>query len=178
MASELLECPVTRKSARCQLTRPVRSFCHLSWPVLTDGTASTRTIDRSSAAVAGCGDWQIMRRMLWRANFDDARHPSSLPLKKARPGQRRHSGPRCLSPDIEALNATKLEPLRPYHEGLADWFSLAERDDAVMIAQWPEPPHRRLRQVLTWLRAQATPTVVQIVAGLLVLLVARFWGLG
>ena len=46
-------CPATRKSARCQQTRPVRSFCHLSWPVPTDDTASTRTIDRSSAAVAG-----------------------------------------------------------------------------------------------------------------------------
>src|SRR5208283_994842 len=40
-----------------------------------------------------------MRRTLWWADFDDARHPNSLPPKKARPGQRRHSGPRCLSPD-------------------------------------------------------------------------------
>ncbi len=47
----------------------------------------------------GCVHWQIMRRTLRRADFDDARHPNSLPLKKARPGQRRHSGPRCLSPD-------------------------------------------------------------------------------
>ena len=47
----------------------------------------------------GCVDWQIMRRTLWRADFDDARNPNPLPLKKARPGQRRHSGPRCLSPD-------------------------------------------------------------------------------
>jgi len=44
-----------------------------------------------------------MRRTLWRAAFDDARHPNSLPLKKAHPGQRRHRGPRCLSPDKDSL---------------------------------------------------------------------------
>ena len=37
----------------------------------------------------GYVDWQIMRRTLWRADFDDIRHLNSLPLKKARPGQGR-----------------------------------------------------------------------------------------
>src|SRR5258708_2019251 len=46
-------CPVTRETSLCQLMRPVRPFCHLSWPVLTDGRASTRTIARSRAVVAG-----------------------------------------------------------------------------------------------------------------------------
>jgi hypothetical protein len=68
--------------------------------VLTGDTASTRTIDSPARLSPGCVNWQIMRRTLWRADFDDARHPNTLPLKKARPGQRRHSGPRCLSPDI------------------------------------------------------------------------------
>jgi hypothetical protein len=36
----------------------------------------------------GCGDRQIMRRTLWRADFDDARYRNSLPLKEARPGIR------------------------------------------------------------------------------------------
>ena len=35
----------------------------------------------------GCGDWQIIRRTLWRADFDDARHPNSLPLTVKRPAQ-------------------------------------------------------------------------------------------
>jgi hypothetical protein len=95
----LAACPVTRKSAGCQLTRPVPSFCHLSWPVLTDDTASTRALDRSARHLPGCVHWQIVRRTLWRADFDDARHLNPLPLKKARPGQGRHTGPRCLSPD-------------------------------------------------------------------------------
>jgi hypothetical protein len=93
-------CPVTRKSAGCQLTRPVWSFCHLSWPVPTDDTASTRTIDRSSAAFAG------LRRLTDHAGERcggptsmTLATPNSLTLKKARPGQRRHSGQRCLSPD-------------------------------------------------------------------------------
>jgi hypothetical protein len=57
-----------------------------------------------------------MRRTLWRADFDDARHPNSLPSKKARPGQRRHSGPRCLSPDndkgISLVFAELKDPVR------------------------------------------------------------------
>ena len=40
----------------------------------------------------GCVDWQIMRRTLWRADLDDARNANSLPLKKARPGQRTPPG--------------------------------------------------------------------------------------
>jgi hypothetical protein len=60
------------------------------WGMAAGGAGST-------ACLAGCVDWQIMRRTLWRADFDDARDPN---FKKARPGQRRHSGPRCLSPDI------------------------------------------------------------------------------
>ena len=50
-----------------------------------------------------------MRRTLWRADFDDARNPNSLPLKKARPGQRRHSGPRCLSPDSKHAARPELD---------------------------------------------------------------------
>jgi hypothetical protein len=84
--------------------------------VLTDSTASTRTIDGSSTPVAGCVDWQIMRPTLWRADFDDARNANSLPLKKARPGQRRHSGPRCLSPDT-----------MPATQELATWVETNDR---------------------------------------------------
>ena len=61
--------------------------------------ASTRTIEGPAQQSPGCGDWQIMRRTLQRADLDDPRHPKFLPFKKARPVQRRHSGPRCLSPD-------------------------------------------------------------------------------
>jgi hypothetical protein len=53
--------------------------------------------------------------------------------------------------------------------------------DAMVIAQWPEQPHRRRRQALASLRAQATPMVVQIVAGVvsgvIVAVVLSFLGL-
>ena len=47
---------------------------------------------------------------LWRADFDDARNPNSLPFKKARPGQRCHSGPKCLSPDRGTGNVRRGQP--------------------------------------------------------------------
>ena len=79
---------------------PVRSFCHLNWPVPTDDTASTRTIDRFQRGIRqgastgrSCGERCGGPTSMTLATLN------YLPLKKARPGQRRHSGPRCLSPD-------------------------------------------------------------------------------
>lgn len=47
-----------------------------------------------------------------RAGFDDMRRPSSLPIKKARPGRRGHDGPKCLSQDTSRPVGGEVSQLR------------------------------------------------------------------
>ena len=84
-------CPVTRKSARCQLARPVCSFCQLNRP----GSSSHRTVTCCFTGIArmasGRNDWQ-----------DSSRHPRGptsmarrlgIPCHSRRPAQVRAGGP-------------------------------------------------------------------------------------
>ena len=86
-ASRAGSCPVTHKSARCQLLGPF-GLCHLSRPVMTDGRRYKDFLGPRGSRRAG--DWQTSSN-LWRADFDGA-PLNSLPFKKARPGQRRIAG--------------------------------------------------------------------------------------
>jgi hypothetical protein len=92
-------CPVTRKSARRQSLRPVCYFCQLNRPGSGNRSAVT------CGFVGYLPDWAGLERLAMlgpvpaRANFDGTPPRDSMPVKKARAGQRRISGPRYLSPD-------------------------------------------------------------------------------
>ena len=92
-------CPVTRKSALCQLLQPVRRLCQQSRPGFGWTAAAACRFTENQYRLPGRSDWRALAPAAARAIFTVMHDVTSLAVKKARPSQRGVAGPRRLSRD-------------------------------------------------------------------------------